>query len=581
MRPIQADDGGYYYADDSSGYLYTLGDEGYNLIGNYNKPGSYYSRFKPTVSTPAPLKTDNFLGVDWSTAVHGVPITIGDTMYIPQRRNVIESEASSGYEGPLEKILSQKVGARPGETRQILDPTGKVLGYDAVEDPSSSGFFEDLFDTSFGLAKEMAPLAALAVGANVLGPMIGNALAGTGTAAGSVGSTVGITGAEAAAMGAFDAAAAAPAAVNALAAPAVNTLVAPATAQLTPAALEAAIGTPGYGYNAAAAASGITPSAGFAGMSAADFGMSGAQTTAYDAAMAAGATPQAAAAAANAAPGIGAPGATAATSAAASAAARGATAVDPFSFIIPAASSIIGGVMSANAAENAAEASGAAATRAAELQRESAREALALQERMYNEAVARQQPYYQAGTNALAQMQGRTNAMPPAFQFRPEQLTTDPGYGFRFSEGLKALERSAAARGGLLSGGTGKALTRYGQEAASQEYGNAFNRGLTEYNALRARESEEYNRLAGLAGVGGTTAQQLTSAGQNYGASAGNLLTGTAANVGNLMMNQGNTAANALLASGSAYQRSAGDIASLYARMYGPQPTYLMPGGGG
>jgi hypothetical protein len=441
-------------------------------------------------------KPIDFRSVDWSTAVHGVPITIGDTMYIPQRGYVIESEASSGYEGPLEKILSQKVGARPGETRQILDPTGKVLGYDAVEDPSSSGFFEDLFDTSFGLAKEMAPLAAFAVGANALGPMIGNALAGTGTAAGSVGSTVGITGAEAAAMGA-------------------------------------------------------------------------------------GAAPEAAAAAANAAPSIGASGATAATSAAANAAARGATAVDPYSFIIPAASSIIGGVMSANAAENAAEASGAAATRAAELQRESAREALALQERMYNEAVARQQPYYQAGTNALAQMQGRTNAMPPAFQFRPEQLTTDPGYGFRFSEGLKALERSAAARGGLLSGGTGKALTRYGQEAASQEYGNAFNRGLTEYNALRAREGEEYNRLAGLAGIGGTTAQQLTAAGQGYGTQASNLLTGTASNIGNLMMNQGNTAANALLASGSAYQRSAGDIASLYARMYGPQPTYLMPGGGG
>lgn len=179
MRPIQADDGGYYYADDSSGYLYTLGDEGYNLIGNYNKPDSYYNRFKPAVSTPALPKTDNFLGVDWSTATHGVPITIGDTMYIPQRGYVIESEASSGYEGPLEKILSQKVGARPGETRQILDPTGKVLGYDAVEDPSSSGFFEDLFDTSFGLAKEMAPLATFAVGAGPLAGMLGGAAAST------------------------------------------------------------------------------------------------------------------------------------------------------------------------------------------------------------------------------------------------------------------------------------------------------------------------------------------------------------------------------------------------------------------
>jgi hypothetical protein len=336
-------------------------------------------------------------------------------------------------------------------------------------------------------------------------------------------------------MGAFDAAAAAPAAVNALAAPAVNTLAAPATAQLTPAALEAAIGTPGYGYNAAAAASGITPSAGFAGMSAADFGISGAQTTAYDTAIAAGAAPEAAAAAANAAPGIGAPGATAATSAAASAAAQGATAVDPYSFIIPAASSIIGGVMSANAAENAAEASGAAADRAT-----------ALQQRIYEESVARQQPFLQGGTEDYNRLRSLTSGGPEATQ---NFLTMDPGYGFRFSEGLKALERSAAARGGLLSGGTGKALTRYGQEAASQEYGNA------------------YNRLARLADVGPQAAGVMSTLGQNY-----------ANNVGNLMAGQGQSQANALLAQGSAYQQTAGNIASLYARMYGPQPTYLYPG---
>jgi hypothetical protein len=498
-----------------------------------------------------------------------------DSVIAPEFTGFIKKTQAAGYDlaAQADQINKRKV------TFGLLTPDGSLQG----EQIRGSG----------SVFEKLAPMVALYLGANYLAPALaggGGAGAGAGAASATAADVAAADiaaglipefGTTAAYNAALPAAAAAPAAVNTLAAPAVNTLAAPATAQLTPAALEAAIGTPGYGYNAAAAASGITPSAGFAGMSAADFGMSGAQTTAYDTAIAAGAAPEAAAAAANAAPGIGAPGATAATSAAASAAARGATAVDPFSFIIPAASSIIGGVMSANAAENAAEASGAAATRAAELQRESAKEALALQQRMYDEAVARQKPFYDAGTNALALMQGRTNAMPPAFQFRPDQLTTDPGYGFRLSEGLKALERSAAARGGLLSGGTGKALTRYGQEAASQEYGNAFNRGLTEYNALRARESEEYNRLAGLAGVGGTTAQQLTSAGQNYGTSAGNLLTGTASNIGNLMMNQGNTAANALLASGSAYQRSAGDIASLYARMYGPQPTYLMPGGGG
>ena len=51
-----------------------------------------------------------------------------------------------------------------------------------------------------------------------------------------------------------------------------------------------------------------------------------------------------------------------------------------------------------------------------------------------------------------------------------------------------------------------------------------------------------------------------------------------ASNVGNLTAQQGQTAANALLAQGSAYQRGLGDIASLYAKMYGPQqPTYVLP----
>ena len=243
----------------------------------------------------------------------------------------------------------------------------------------------------------------------------------------------------------------------------------------------------------------------------------------------------------------------------------------PWAFIIPAAASLIGGSMAAEGAESAAATSAEASNRAAELQRESAREALDLQRRMYEEGVARQQPYYDVGVNALRQLPGRTGAMPAAFQYRPDQLTQDPGYQFRLSEGLKALERSAAARGGLMSGATGKALTRYGQEAASQEYSNAYNRALTEYNASRAREAEEYNRLAGLAGVGGTTAQQIGAAGQSYGTQAGNLLTGTAANIGNLGMQSADIAGQAALARGSAYGRTAGDISYLAGRYLSPQ----------
>lgn len=49
---------------------------------------------------------------------------------------------------------------------------------------------------------------------------------------------------------------------------------------------------------------------------------------------------------------------------------------------------------------------------------------------------------------------------------------TDPGYEFNLSEGLKAIDRGAAARGGLQSGAALKAEQRYGAGLASQQYQN-------------------------------------------------------------------------------------------------------------
>ena len=320
-----------------------------------------------------------------------------------------------------------------------------------------------------------------------------------------------------------------------------------------------------------------------AGLAAAEAGMgglAGAALPGIEAALAGGAAGTAgylAGAAGAGAAGAGAAGAGAAGAGAAgsigsqlaNAAAGAAAGQVPWGQIIGTIASLYGGSQAAGATKDAAQVQAEAYARAADLQLQAQREALALQERMYREGVARQEPWLQAGQNALARLQGQTNAMPEAFQYRPEQLTTDPGYGFRFSEGLKALERSAAARGGLLSGGTGKALTRYGQEMASQEYGNAYNRALTEYNSLRQREAEGYNRLAGIAGVGGTTAQQLSAAGQQYGQQTGNLLTNTAANLGNLASQSGSAAANALLTGAALRQSAYGDIGNIWGKYLG------------
>lgn len=251
----------------------------------------------------------------------------------------------------------------------------------------------------------------------------------------------------------------------------------------------------------------------------------------------------------------------------------------PWSFLIPTAINLFSANKQAKAATQAADVAGAASDRAAELQRETAQEQLALQQRMYEEGVTRQQPYYQAGTNALARMQAEYANMPAAFTGKVD-LGQDPGYAFRLKEGQQALDRQAAARGGLISGGALKAATRYGQEMGSQEYGNAYNRALTKYNADVNRETTGYNRLAAMSGTGQTAANTIGAAGQNYATGAGNIAGTMATNIGNAYMGQGVNQGNALLASTQARTSSYGDIAKLYGQT-SPNFGSLFGGGGG
>jgi hypothetical protein len=103
-------------------------------------------------------------------------------------------------------------------------------------------------------------------------------------------------------------------------------------------------------------------------------------------------------------------------------------------------------------------------------------------------------------------LQTQATAMNPwDFQFKPpsgeQLLANDPGYAFRMSEGQKALEASAAARGGLFSGATGKALTDYSQNLASQEYDKAWNRalGMNQLDYTRALQQDQDLFSRGLA----------------------------------------------------------------------------------
>jgi hypothetical protein len=215
-----------------------------------------------------------------------------------------------------------------------------------------------------------------------------------------------------------------------------------------------------------------------------------------------------------------------------------------------------------------------AATDAANIQAESAREARALAEKIFNEQKALQEPYRAAGITAQNQLlnllglSGNTAASEYGKFARPfgmSDFQQDPGYAFRLSEGMKALEASRAAKGGLLSGATGKALQRYGQEMGSQEYGNAFNRFQTE-------RANRLNPLAGLTASGQAAAAGQAANAGNYATTAGNLTTDIGAAQAAGGIGSANAITNALnqFARYSAGQNLANQIrSSVYAPVIG------------
>jgi hypothetical protein len=160
---------------------------------------------------------------------------------------------------------------------------------------------------------------------------------------------------------------------------------------------------------------------------------------------------------------------------------------------------------------------GIASNEAANTQADAANRSADLQYKQYQENVKRQQPFYKAGVNALPELIKASKYT----NFGMNQFRQDPGYAFRLKEGQNALDRQAAARGGLISGGALKAAERYGQDMGSQEYMNAFNRYQTERAA-------RLNPLQSLTGMAQTTANTLGTAGQNMASNVGDAYQGAA-----------------------------------------------------
>ena len=191
--------------------------------------------------------------------------------------------------------------------------------------------------------------------------------------------------------------------------------------------------------------------------------------------------------------------------------------------------------------------------KAAQTQAASADRASQIQQENFEQTRKDLMPYKQAGDTSLSQLMGQ---MTPDGYFNQtytgQDIYSDPSYQFRLQQGQDAIQSSAAAKGGLLTGATLKALQNYGQESASQEYSNAYNR-------FNADQTNRYNRLSNLVGIG-----------QNAAAQVGNAGAQTAQAVANNTMAGANSIAAGQVASANNWANTAnnlGSMATSYAMM--------------
>ena len=228
--------------------------------------------------------------------------------------------------------------------------------------------------------------------------------------------------------------------------------------------------------------------------------------------------------------------------------------------------SVVQGSMASSAAKSAANTQAAAAGQASDAQLQATRESIAAQEKAFERQVALQEPFREAGMkgqNQLMDLLGlSSNVNAPGYgslakPFTGQDMYKDPGYAFRLNEGIKALDRSAAARGGLLGGNQLRGVTQFGQDYATNEYQNAFNR-------YQAERSARLNPLQSLAGQAQSTANTLTNAAGNLGAGESGALMagGNAAAAG--LIGAGNARASGYVGSANAWGNTIGNLTNAY-----------------
>lgn len=151
---------------------------------------------------------------------------------------------------------------------------------------------------------------------------------------------------------------------------------------------------------------------------------------------------------------------------------------------------------------------------------------------MYNQTRSDLQPFFQGGQGAFSQLQSLLGFGPNGAAGMNTALAQYPGYQFAMDQGVQALDRSAASRGTLLSGGQLRDITTFGQNLASTQFDKAASQ-------LQAVSSLGENAAAQTGSAGSSAASAAGSFQQAAGTQSASGIAGAANQLGGLLQNSG------------------------------------------
>jgi len=187
------------------------------------------------------------------------------------------------------------------------------------------------------------------------------------------------------------------------------------------------------------------------------------------------------------------------------------------------------------------------ASKAASAQKDAANQANQRLEAQYQQTREDLSPYRDIGEQGTNALSGRLDFLTSPIVMDQAALEQTPGYQFTRTQGLKAIQNSAAARGLGVSGAAFKGASDFATGLANKTYQDQF-------NLENANRTNAFNRL-----------MSVSQLGQSAAAQTGNTGMSAAQGISSNTIGAGNAQAASYNAMGGAFANAANSVpAALY-----------------